>query len=371
MKLHDFKNNFIIHLNCLLCIFSLALFSGAVQSEETTVPELERKLKLRDEAIIELLERVNALEQRTGVQRLTKKPAESTEQKETTSLDINSGQAPGTVVVEEGDAERALERSLTVEGALLLPSGVLEIEPGFTYARREDTAPGFTTIGTNVFASETEVNANIYTASLSLRWGLPWQSQLEIGQAYREIKAESVTTIDFSPTASRKQTSTDRGDLRIGFAKTLLREGLSHPDLVGRITWDSDSGSDDSFEELQLSLTAIKRQDPVTFIGGLAYERAFEKHSIEPGAVYSTNFGGLVALNPETSMRFVFSAAFQSETMQSGHKVEGSGRTFASFVTGGSALLARGVLLNLSVGIGLTDDADDFSILISLPVRIN
>jgi len=118
-----------------------------------------------------------------------------------------------------------------------------------------------------------------------------------------------------------------------------------------------------------VSLTAIKRQDPLTFIGGLAYQYAFEKHSIEPGSVFSTNFGSLVALNPETSMRFIFSALFQSETRQAGRKLDGSDRTIASFVAGSSSLLARGVLLNLSVGIGLTDDADDFSIALSLPVR--
>ena len=355
----------------LLCLSCLPLLPGTAQSDNSTIPELEQQLKLRDEAIIELMERVDALEQRTGVQRSGKKPDESSEQQSTTTPDNTSQQAPGAVIVEEADAERALERSLTVEGALLLPNGVVEVEPGFSYARREDTTPGFTTIGANVFASETEVNANIYTASLSLRWGLPWESQLEIGQSYREINAESNTSINFVPTSSRKQTTTDRGDLRIGFAKTLLREGLWQPDLVGRISWDSDSGSDESFEELQVSLTAIKRQDPVTFIGGLAYQHAFEKHSVEPGSLFSTNLGALLALNPETSLRFLFSGVFQSETRQSGVEVDASNRTAASFVTGGSTLLARGMLLNLSISIGLTDDADDFSIALSLPIRFN
>lgn len=357
-----------------LFLIYLMLFAGiatTVQSAEPTINELEQQIKLRDEAIIELLERVDALEQRTGVQRSNRPSTKASDKSSNESSQEKPAQAPGTVVVDEADAERALERSLTVEGALLLPAGVVELEPGFSYARREDSTPSFTTIGSNVFPSETEVNANIYTASLSLRWGLPWQSQLEIGQSYREINAESNTVINFEPTSSRKQTTTDRGDLRIGFAKTLLREGLSQPDLVGRITWDSDSGSNDSFDELQLSLTAIKRQDPVTFIGGLSYQHAFEKHDIEPGTTVSTNLGALIALNPETSLRFLFSAAFQDETKQSGQEIDASDRTAASFITGGSTLLARGVLLNLSVGIGLTDDADDFSIGLSLPVRFN
>ena len=362
MNIHSLR----IHLIPLTLV---ALFPCVAISDEAKVPELEHQLKLRDDAIIELLERVNALEHRVGVKRKTRQSSESTVQK--AEPDRKATQAPGAVVADESDAERALERSLTVEGALLLPAGVLEIEPGLSYARREETAPGFTTIGPDIFASETEVSANIYNANLLLRWGLPWESQLELGQSYREINAESVTSIDFAPTSSRKQTTADRGDLRIGIAKTLLRESLSIPDLVGRITWDSDSGSEDSFEEIQLSLTALKRQDPVTFIGSLAYQHSVEKHSIKPGSMVSTNLGGLVALNPETSMRFLFSAVFQSETRQSGMEIDGSNRTAASFITGGSTLLARGVLLNLSVAIGLTEDASDFAIALSLPIRIN
>jgi len=38
---------------------------------------------------------------------------------------------------------------------------------------------------------------------------------------------------------------------------------------------------------------------------------------------------------------------------------------------GGSTLLAKGTLLSLSSGMGLTDDADDFSISFSLTKRFN
>ena len=362
-----------VHVVRLFSPISLlfVLITSLAQAEESQTPILQKQLQQRDQVIIELLERVDALEKRTGVQRRTDKSSESSKENIVTTSDTESAQAPGAVIVSEADAERALERSLTVEGALLLPSGILEIEPGFSYVRREDTAPGFTTIGPDVFASETEVNANIYTASLTLRWGLPWQSQLEIGQVYRRSETEAVTRISFAPVDSSYQTTSDWGDLRVGFAKTLLREDLSVPDLVGRITWDSDSGGTNSFEELQLSLTAIKRQDPVTFIAGLGYQHTFEKHSTEPGKIISTNFGGLIALNPETSMRFIFSALRQSERKQSGTEIAATDRTAASFITGGSVLLARGILLNLSIGMGLTDDAEDFSLAVSLPIRIN
>jgi hypothetical protein len=148
---------------------------------------------------------------------------------------------------------------------------------------------------------------------------------------------------------------------------------------VGRLTWDTDTGKtqDDGislgggFHDLRGSLTAIKRQDPVAFVGGLAYQHAFEKDQLRPGGTISANFGSFIALSPETSLRLQLSGARQKETEFLGRKISGSDQTVATFVLGGSTLLARGVLLNLSAGIGLTRDADDFSIALSLPIRFS
>jgi hypothetical protein len=124
------------------------------------------------------------------------------------------------------------------------------------------------------------------------------------------------------------------------------------------------------FHELRGSLTAIKRQDPIVFVGGLAYEHTFEEGPVQPGPAVSAGFGSFIALSPETSLRLLLSAAYQDETELSGNKIDGSDRTIGTFVVGGSTLLATGTLLNLSAAIGLTDDADDFSISLSLPIRL-
>jgi hypothetical protein len=212
MKLKYFK----------ISLATLALFAGAAQSQDTPVQELERKLQLRDHTIIELLERVEALERRVGVQRPTRSTVELPEQDVAAAAETEIAQAaPGAVVVEEGAAERALERSLTQVGALLLPSGVLEIEPGIAYTRQENTAPGLITENGQIFASETELNVDVLTANLELRLGLPWDSQLELGLPYRWIEVESVTNRDFIPTASADRSNADLGDLSIGLAKTL------------------------------------------------------------------------------------------------------------------------------------------------------
>lgn len=369
-------------LRISLAAFMLTLCTAGAQAQDTRVQDLERNLQERDKVISELLGRVEALERRIGVRRTATDTAESPEQEATPRAVRNPGgdePTPGTVVVEAGDAERALERSLTREGALLLPPGVLEIEPSFTYVRREDAAPRFITSSSVLIAGETKRNANSLTADLGLRLGLPWDSQLEIGVPYRWRQVESVTSVGFTPTDASSQSATGLGDVRVGLAATLLREGLWRPDLVGRITWDTATGEKQDngvslgggFNELRGSLTAIKRQDPVAFVGGLSYQHTFESDQVQPGSIFAGNFGSLIALSPETSLSFLLSGAYQQETELFGSKVVGSDQTIGTLVVGGSTLLARGTLLNLSVGVGLTEDADDFSVTLSLPIRFS
>lgn len=373
-----------MHSKCLplgLAALALTLCAAGAQAQGTRIQELERNVQERDKVISELLERVEALERRVGVPRRAAGTAGAPEQDVVRSTERgvtkSANRAPGTVVVEEGAAERALERALTLEGALLLPSGVLEMEPGLTYARREDAAPRFVTSPGGVLSGETEINANSLTADLALRLGLPWDSQLEIGLPYRWREVQSVTSVGFAPTDSSSQSGAGWGDVRVGLATTLLREHLWRPDLVGRITWDTDSGKEQDnsvplgggFHELRGSLTALKRQDPLVFVGGLSYEYAFENDEVQPGPTLAGNFGSFIALSPETSLRLQFFGSYQKDTKFLGREISGSSQTVGTFVVGGSTLLARGTLLNLSVGIGLTNDADDLSITLSLPIR--
>jgi hypothetical protein len=365
-------------LGMLFVMLCLHLFPNAARAQDAQVQELERKLEQRDRVIRELLQRVDALERRVGIDHhATTSEAESGASG--TRQVTHAPSAPGAVVVDEQSAERALERSLTQEGALLLPAGFLEIQPGFSYARREAATPGIVTSGNQFLVGETGRNADTLTGDLALRLGLPWDSQLEFGIPYRWRKVESVTSIGFAPTAVSGRSGSAVGDFRLGLAKTLLHEGLWRPDLIGRITWDTDTGpkSDNGvglgggFNELRGSLTAIKRQDPIAFVGGLSYQYSFESDHVRPGDTYAANIGSFLALSPETSLHFLLDWAYQGKSRLDGSGVPGSDRTFTTLELGGSTLLAQGTLLNLSVGIGLTGDTDDWSVSLSLPIRLD
>jgi len=342
--------------------------------------QLQLQLQQRDQVILELLERVKILENQVGIRHVNPDTSADTgavTQEENATQSDAAQPAPGRVVVDESMAERALERSLTRAGALLLPSGTWEIEPGLSYIRQEHATPTFVVSAGGVIAGETERNSDSLSANLLFRFGLPGDAQLEVGIPYRWRRSETVTNVNFSPIDSTSQTGSAAGDVRIGLAKTLVRESSGQPDVIGRLNWDTDSGktSDNGvslgggYTELSAGLTFIKRQDPVVFVSGLSYQHTNEKDTLQPGDTIAASFGGYLALNPQTSMNISLSLAYQQKTRIAGAELPGSERVIGTLYIGGSSLVARGTLLNLTVGIGLTDAANDLSVSLSLPMR--
>ena len=351
------------------------LLSTTAPAQDAEVEELQRNLRERDKVIAELIDRVQALERRVGVRAAEPAPADAAPVAEAATA---AEAPPGGVIVTEADAERALERSLTESGALLLPPGFLEVEPGITYSREEDDAATIAFIDRRFIFGTRDRERDTVTGNLEARLGLPGDAQLELGVPYRWRESEEVVRSSFSPAGARVSSGKGLGDVSVGLAKTLLREDLWQPDLVGRVTWDTDTGKDEDngvslgygFHELTGSLSAIKRQDPLAFVGGLSYQHTFEENDVQPGPVYGGNIGTFLAVSPESSLRLVLSGAYQDDTEIFGSELDGSDQTVGSLIIGGSTLLAPGTLLNLSAGIGLTEDAEDLSVTLSVPIRL-
>jgi hypothetical protein len=79
----------------------------------------------------------------------------------------------------------------------------------------------------------------------------------------------------------------------------------------------------------------------------------------------------VLAVNPGTSLRFVLSADFNEKTEVNRVTVPGSDQVSATISIGGATVMRRGVLFDLSVGIGLTDRSPDFAIRAALPIRFS
>jgi hypothetical protein len=281
--------------------------------------------------------------------------------------------APGQPEADKKTAERALERTLVSTGALLLPLGQADIEPGFSYIRSEQRAPVvFTSGGASVIA-EQQVNSDIVGAVVQLRIGLPADAQVEFNVPYSHVTEETVTEVGFQPQARTTMRHSGMGDVSVALAKALLVERGWRPNLVARLTWDSDTGKTElngsGFNEARISLVATQRQDPLVFLWELSYQKAFEKDGVKPGDEAGLSFGALLAASPETSLRVVLNQIFVSDIELGGSSLPGS-RTVASTLTfGASSIIGAGKFLDFTVQTGLTDAAPAYAFGVALAMR--
>lgn len=288
--------------------------------------------------------------------------------------------APGAVEVDEQAAERALERTLVAGGALLLPAGQAEIEPSFSYARREsDLSPALIdTGGGDLALTNPNVERNELTPALGLRVGLPWDSQIELSLPYNFVQQDEVVETG-TGRITRDGWGNGIGDLRVGLAKTILREGVVRPDLIARVTYDTGTGErddndivlDGGFSAVTGQLVALKRQDPLAFVASGFYQKTFDDNNVNPGDQYGFSLGTFLAASPATSLRFQLQTTFIDDIERDGRTISNSDRNEALLVVGASSILGRGVLLDVAGGIGLTDDAPDYFITLSLPIRFD
>jgi hypothetical protein len=176
------------------------------------------------------------------------------------------------------------------------------------------------------------------------------------------------------------------GDIRVGLAKTLLRESGWLPDIVGRMTWDTDTGKQQtfnnaltgaasgvatatSFNELMFSATALKRQDPLAFTSTLSYRKTFKKDGIEPGDVYSLILGATLAASPQTSLSVGIQQSFIGNTRIFNNSIPGTDAISSIFTFGTSSIIANRLFFSTTVGIGLTKNAPDYFISVAVPLR--
>ncbi|MGI9418545.1 MAG: transporter, partial [Geminicoccaceae bacterium] len=226
---------------------------------------------------------------------------------------------------------------------------------------------------------ETEIRRDEFDVRLAIDVGLPFDSQLELSQTFRHVDQMTMTSAGFVGLEESNESADVFDDLVVGLAKGLLNEKGWWPDVVARVTWDSDTGKErdgniglgGGSHELTGSLSFLKTRDPLAFFGGVSYGHTFEEEGFNPGDQIGVSLGTTLAAGPDTSLRLALSQSFISKAEIDGASIPGSKETSASLTAGASLVLGRGVLLDSSVTAGLTDDAPDYSARIALPVRFD
>ena len=291
----------------------------------------------------------------------------------------SGARAAGSFDIDEDAAQRALERTLTQTGALLLQPGTIEFSPGFQYARSEQASPILLTLpplqnGTTITSiAESRVRRNELTARADFRIGLPMNAQAEFGLPVTRTAAQQHNTFD--PVLSKS--ATRLGDVTVGLAKTFAREKGFMPDVIGRLTYNTGTGQNlpsplstgGGFQQLQAEVIAVKRQDPLAFVASIGYARVFEKDGIKPGDAMVLSLSSLLAASPATSLQMGFSQILRAKQQVGGVRLDGSDQAYGLLTLGATSILSRDLTLVTQFGIGVGGDAPRYTISVALPIQ--
>ena len=258
---------------------------------------------------------------------------------------------------EPGDPEesRALERALVREGLSILPPGQWELTPGFAWVHSGSDA--------------VHSRSDDYLATLDVRAGLPWRTMVGIGVPYF-IKADR-----------EAGDNSGFGDLSLRLWKQFVAPDDTRPSVVGSIAYNALTGEDadglvplgSNFHRLLINLNASRSIDPLVLYGDLSYTHTFAETlngiNIKPGWSVGIRGGASLAITPDITGNLGLRVSFINELESDGIEVPGTEQTVGFLETGMGYILNKRYFLSITADIGITDDAPDLALGISLPVR--
>ncbi len=295
----------------------LVLLAPAARAQ--SVEELQRLLKERDAKIRELNA---ALEQRAT-------PADE-------------------------ELDRALERTLVQQGAMVLPAGSFELAPQVSYAHWD---------------SDRGPLRDEWDAGLAFRagFGRGWQFQAAVPYVHLSTAADSASGV---------------GDVSLSLSKQILHEAGSRPALLASVGWVARTGRDGfdgnvptggGFNVLQTSLTATQRAGPLVYFGGLSYSvpqaRDVSGVHLEPGDAFGVRGGAVLAATPHASVNAGLNLAFIGASRVGGVRVSDSDTVLGALQVGLSTILSRRLMLNLSAEFRVSGPLPNFRLTVAFPIR--
>jgi hypothetical protein len=263
---------------------------------------------------------------------------------------------------------------------VLLPPWTLELQPELVYSYKGSN--GLLIVERDglrsVMAHDADVDRS--EAALTARLGLPWRAQAEVRVPYVRVGEDTSDGL-----GSDSRGGAGLGDVELALSRQFLRERGRLPDLVGEVRWRAPTGEDpfetggddlatgSGFHGLGARATLLKTYDPLVFLGSLAYTANLEDEKggfdVDPGDAWSFSLAAVLAAGPGVSLRAGFGMAFADEAEVDGEEVAGSGRTEGVLSLGAGVALTPGALLDVGVGVGVTEDAPDVTTRVALAYR--
>lgn len=395
---------------------------AAAPEREPATAELRQKMQAINEQQRLLLEKMAEIDvQRRELELLMMK----VENPEAWRAGADTSEAP-VVVGAEQKAEKEASEAKAPEiprvsfdvGGVLTPRGRLVLEPSFEYvysAVNKLSIEGFTILPALLIGiiDVFEADRDTYIAALSARYGLTNRLEMELRAPYL-WRRDSTRSREFLTNSVKETTRSasgeDVGDIELGIRYQFPRRP-DWPYFTGNLRIKADNGTDpfelsaeaslsgtpETFDELPTgsgfwsvnpSVTFIYPSDPVVFFGNVGYLWTVEDDKgvgpidpnngvpiyafgdVDPGDAIRFNFGMGVSLNDRSSFSLSYALDVFDETeieLAAEPEVAGSDVTVGKFLIGYSLRLPSGSPLNLSIGIGATEDAPDADVTFRLP----
>ena len=305
---------------------------------------------------------------------------------------------------------------------VLTPRGKLVLDPSLKYAHSSNNRVFLEGFGPLVLPSLflglidiREVDRDLWIASLAARYGITSRMQFEVKVPYvwrdDSIRSRPISVDLFGDNVFDAEGS-GLGDVEFALDYQLNRGLNGWPFFIGGVrvsaptgtdpfevqTKDVPLGEDDDgntiyerfptelatgsgFWNIQPSLTFLYPSDPAVFFGTLSYNWSIEDDigndyagndvgKIDPGDTIGLSGGMGFGINERSSFSLGFSYKHVGETTQNGSNLKGSELDIGEISLGYSFRLSRKTNLNLSVGFGATEDAQDFQMTLRLPTTL-
>jgi hypothetical protein len=293
------------------------------------------------------------------------------------------------------------------EPTVLTRAGGFTLEPSLQYIYSSDNRValvGFTIIPaiTIGLIDIRRVSREAWYAALTARYGVTSRFELEgkIPYVYSEtstitrpLATPSVTDSTFDSTGNglgdielggRYQINAFRGDNMVYIAGLRLRlptgNGVFDVNYDPTTNLQTENPTGSGFYSIQPGISFVYPSDPAVFFGGLAYTYSPSRDvgngfgTVKPGGVTDLSFGMGLALNERASFSFGFQLSVVGESSQSGDfepfKTLGQTgtQTLGTARFGLTYAFTRQTALNLTLGIGVTDETPGLELTARVPI---
>jgi len=308
-------------------------------------------------------------------------------------------QPPTPLEPERPKSEKPAEALLLEAGAILLPQGILQVEPSFEYSHwstNDIAIAGFTVFEAIVIGTirVDELNRDILTGALTLRYGILDRLQADVRVPVLYRQDNEVLGVGTTNERERSIDNFNIGDLEASVSYQALNERGAIPAVIARVRARFPTG-ESAFEiptetvdgSLRLTkpptgsgfygvgpgVTLVWTSDPVVFYVGGTYLFNLERNftgfgNINPGNSFEWLAGINIALSERVALNVTFVDQINWSTDQNGVEVAGTSFNDGRVVLGASISVSPNVTLLVGAGIGLTDDSPDFTFTVALPI---